>query len=106
MNTLQAKTSSSLVPSKKPRTTTPAVKNSAVPAAGGKSEASDLPAGKLAYNISELCKATGLGQTKIFEEIKKRRLISVWVAGRRLILREDAEAWLRAGREDDDGEPP
>ncbi len=51
---------------------------------------------KIAYRIDEAVEASGLGRTTIYEEIKSRRLKSVKVAGRRLILREDLEAFLKA----------
>jgi hypothetical protein len=55
---------------------------------------------KLAYTIRHFCEAVGIGPTKTYSEIKAGRLKTAWVAGRRLILHEDAEAWLRAGREE------
>ena len=54
---------------------------------------------KLAYRIDEAVKACGLGRTTIYDEIKSQRLKSVKVAGRRLILREDLEAYLRSCRD-------
>ena len=50
---------------------------------------------KLAYRIDEAVRASGLGRTTIYDEIKAKRLRSVKVAGRRLILRDDLEAFLR-----------
>lgn len=52
-------------------------------------------ADKLAYRIDEAVRASGLGRTTIYDEIKAHRLKSVKVAGRRLILREDLEAFLK-----------
>ena len=51
---------------------------------------------KIAYRIDEAVHASGLGRTTIYDEIKSLRLKSVKVAGRRLILRDDLEAFLRA----------
>lgn len=51
---------------------------------------------KLAYRIDEAVRVSGLGRSTIYEEIKCRRLKSVKVAGRRLILREDLELFLKA----------
>lgn len=50
---------------------------------------------KIAYRIDEAVQASGLGRTTIYDEIKNRRLKAVKVAGRRLILREDLEAFLK-----------
>ena len=50
---------------------------------------------KLAYRIDEAVHVSGLGRTTIYDEIKKQRLKAVKVAGRRLILREDLEAFLK-----------
>jgi hypothetical protein len=66
----------------------------------------ELPGGKLAFNVKEFCAAVGIGPTKTYAEIKDGRLQTVWVAGRRLIMREDAEQWLLAGREEDKHAPP
>ena len=51
---------------------------------------------KLAYRIDEAVSASGLGRTTLYDEIKNRRLKAIKVAGRRLILREDLEAFLKA----------
>lgn len=49
---------------------------------------------KLAYNIPELTAASGVGRTKIYEEIKSGRLKATKAGGRTIILAEDARAWL------------
>ena len=54
---------------------------------------------KLAYRIDEATSVSGLGRTSIYDAIKSGSLKSVYVAGRRLILRDDLEAFLRAGRD-------
>jgi excisionase family DNA binding protein len=51
---------------------------------------------KIAYQINEAVVASGLGRTTIYYEIKQGRLKAIKVAGRRLILREDLESFLRA----------
>lgn len=51
---------------------------------------------KLAYRIDEAVQVSGLGRTTIYDEIKNQRLKAIKVAGRRLILREDLEAFLKA----------
>lgn len=51
---------------------------------------------KIAYRIDEAVSASGLGRTTIYDEIKNRRLRAIKVAGRRLILREDLEAFLKS----------
>lgn len=51
---------------------------------------------KLAYRIDEAASAVGLGRTSIYDEIKAGRLKAVKVAGRRLILKADLEAYLRS----------
>jgi excisionase family DNA binding protein len=51
---------------------------------------------KIAYRIEEAVHVSGLGRTTIYDQIKNRRLRAIKVAGRRLILREDLEAFLKA----------
>ena len=51
---------------------------------------------KIAYRIAEAVHVSGLGRTTIYDEIKNSRLRAVKVAGRRLILREDLVAFLKA----------
>ena len=52
------------------------------------------PQEKLAFNINEVCAATGIGRTSIYEAIKAGTLKSVMVGGRRLVRREALENWL------------
>lgn len=54
---------------------------------------------KLAYTINEFCAATGVGRTSIYEEIAAGRLKAIKAAGRRIILHQDGEAWLRSCRD-------
>ena len=51
---------------------------------------------KLAFRVDEAVAASGLGRTTLYDEIKAGRLRAVKVAGRRLIMREDLEAFLRS----------
>lgn len=50
---------------------------------------------KLAYRIDEASRASGIGRTKIYEEMKGGRLRACKVGNRTLILREDLERFLR-----------
>ena len=52
-----------------------------------------------AYTIATAAAVSGVGRTKIYEEIKAGRLKSFLHCGRRLILRDDLVAWLRAARD-------
>jgi excisionase family DNA binding protein len=54
---------------------------------------------KLSFTISETCAATGLGRTSIYDAINSGALKSARVCGRRLVLRQDLEAFLASGRE-------
>jgi hypothetical protein len=56
-----------------------------------------LEDGRLAYGVEEFARRVGVGKSSIFEEIRLRRLRSVFRCGRRLILHEDGMEWLRAG---------
>ena len=51
---------------------------------------------KLAYTIAEFCMATGVGRSSVYLEIAAGRLKTIKVAGRRLILPQDGEAWLKS----------
>ena len=51
---------------------------------------------KDACSISETAEISGLGRTKIYEEIKAGRLIARKVGDRTIILRTDREAYLSA----------
>jgi excisionase family DNA binding protein len=54
---------------------------------------------KLAYRMLEAESVCGISKAKLYEEIAAGRLKSVKVAGRRLILRDDLEAFLRGGQQ-------
>jgi hypothetical protein len=49
---------------------------------------------KLAYTVPELQKATGLGRTIIYEEVKAGRLRLTKVGRRSIVCDQDARAWL------------
>jgi excisionase family DNA binding protein len=49
---------------------------------------------KLSYTIPEVCLATGLGRTSIYEAIAAGSLRSIRACGRRLVRKADLEAWL------------
>jgi excisionase family DNA binding protein len=49
---------------------------------------------KLALRINEVCVATGICRTSVYELINEGKLRSVKVAGRRLVLRESLEQLL------------
>ena len=53
---------------------------------------------KLAYQVNEAVHVSGLGRTTIYELIKTEKLRTVKAAGRRLIMREGLEAYLRSCR--------
>ncbi len=59
----------------------------------------ELSLAKLAFQINEAVSATGLGRSTIYDLIKEGKLCAVKAAGRRLILREDLEAYLRSCRD-------
>lgn len=62
-----------------------------------------LGPGRIALTIADVVAAVGVGRTKIYEAIKTGDLKSFIVCGRRLVHREDLDAWLRAARERGDG---
>jgi excisionase family DNA binding protein len=53
----------------------------------------------MTYTVSAALAATGLGRTKFYEELKSGRLKSFRLCGRRLILHQDLDDWLRAARD-------
>jgi excisionase family DNA binding protein len=52
----------------------------------------------LAFTVKECERATGLSHTTVYTEIREGRLPSIFVGGRRLVLRKDLEAYLESGR--------
>lgn len=53
----------------------------------------------VAYTVPAALAATGIGRTKLYAAIKDGDLRSLRVCGRRLILKDDLLAWLRAARD-------
>lgn len=51
---------------------------------------------KLSYSLSEVAKLTGLGRTKIYQELNSGRLSGVKLGRRTLVTRESLESWLAA----------
>ena len=52
--------------------------------------------GKLAFQINEAVAASGLGRSTIYDLIRQGKIKTLKAAGRRLILREDLEAYLQS----------
>jgi excisionase family DNA binding protein len=57
-----------------------------------------LPIDPLSYSIEQLSAQTGLGRTKIYEEINAGRLRAIKIGKRRLIPHTDAAAWIETYR--------
>ena len=53
---------------------------------------------KLAYNVPEAARATGISRSTLFAKIKDGELPSFLACGRRLIWAADLEAWLGSFR--------
>jgi excisionase family DNA binding protein len=49
-----------------------------------------------AYTVERFCHAYGIGRTKLYDELKQRRLKARKVGKTTLILRSDAEAWAQS----------
>jgi excisionase family DNA binding protein len=49
-----------------------------------------------AFSPEDFCRRYGIGNTKLYEEIKSGRLRAVKVGVRTLILHADAKAWERS----------
>ena len=54
---------------------------------------------KLAYTVPEFCAAIGIGKTSLYELINEGKLKAIEAAGRRLILKSDAQAFLASCRD-------
>lgn len=55
--------------------------------------------GALSYTVDGFCKATGLGRSSVWKEMKAGRIPYVTVCGRRLISHETAVALLRSSEQ-------
>lgn len=53
-------------------------------------------ADKLAYRIDEAALASGIGRTKLYEEMKEGRLQARKVGNRTLILRDELQRFLQS----------
>ena len=51
---------------------------------------------RLGYSVSEFAVATGIGRSKLYEAILDGQLTARKFGRRTIILREDAEAWLKS----------
>ena len=49
---------------------------------------------RLAYSVDEACDATGIGRTKLYDEIQRGNLIAVKCGRRTVIRAEDLYKWL------------
>jgi predicted DNA-binding transcriptional regulator AlpA len=63
-------------------------------AAAPPSAVASKPVEKISFRVKEAALASGLSRATLFNEMKAGRLRSVKVAGVRLILRADLEAYL------------
>ena len=59
-------------------------------------DASEQQFSKLALSISEVVKASGVGRTLVFAEIKAGRLLARKCGRRTVVLIGDLQNWLRA----------
>ena len=57
------------------------------------------PFDKLAFQINEAVRVTGLSRTTLYELIKTGQLKTIKAAGRRLVLKADLEAFLASCRD-------
>ena len=57
---------------------------------------------RLAYTVNQAARALGLSKSMIYDKLRSRRLGSVKVGSRRIITRQQIDAWLA----DLPGEPP
>ena len=55
----------------------------------------DIPP-RLSFGIRQACEATGLGRSKIYQEISEGRLPVFKVGSRTLIAADDLSAWLES----------
>jgi len=60
---------------------------------------STRPDDKFALRINEAASLSGLSRSTLYKLLSNQKLRAVKIGGRRLILREDLQALLRAGTE-------
>lgn len=56
-------------------------------------------AARLAFTVDALRAATGLGRSKIYEQVRAGRLRAIKIGGRTMFRREDVERWLASAPE-------
>jgi hypothetical protein len=49
-----------------------------------------------AMSVSEFCRWASCGKTKLYAELKSGRLVARKLGAKTIILRDDAESWLRS----------
>jgi len=58
-----------------------------------------LASSRLTYGIRQACETTGLGRSKLYQEISEGRLRTFKVGSRTLIAAEDLSEWLNSYRD-------
>ena len=61
------------------------------------SPASEQPDGRLAYSVSEAAQVTGLSRDLLYDEMRAGRLAYLKIGRRRIITRQQLEAFLTQG---------
>mgnify|MGYP003628418244 FL=1 len=56
----------------------------------------DTSIDRLSYGITQACEATGLGRSKLYQEISEGRLPVFKIGSRTLIAADDLTAWLES----------
>jgi len=59
---------------------------------------------KPALSIADFCAATSLGRTRVYQEIRDKKLRVIHVGRRTLILVEEMQAWLQRLAQEAQGE--
>lgn len=57
------------------------------------------PAARISFTVDDLIAATGLGRSKIYEQVRAGRLRAIKIGGRTMFMRVDVERWLAAAPE-------
>jgi hypothetical protein len=52
--------------------------------------------GRLSLSVAELCAASSVGKSTIYDEIRAGKLIARKIKGRTVVLTHDAQSWLAA----------